>query len=111
MISFEDFIKADLRVGEIIEVKDFARAKKPAYKIKVNFGDEIGIKNSSFQAKTDYKIEDLLGMQIIGVVNLQPKNVAGFISEVLILGVPAIDGSLSLLTPSRRPSLVGGKVH
>jgi tRNA-binding protein len=110
-ISFEDFDKVDMRVGKIIEVEDFPRARKPSYRVKIDFGDEIGIKNSSLQAKTDYTKEDMLGRYVICVVNFEPKNIAGFLSEVLVLGVPHEDGGLSLLEPSRRPVPLGARVY
>jgi len=110
-IPFEDFDKVDMRVGKIIEVEDFPRARKPSYRVKIDFGDEIGIKNSSLQAKTDYTKEDMLGRYVICVVNFEPKNIAGFLSEVLVLGVPHEDGGLSLLEPSRRPVPLGARVY
>jgi tRNA-binding protein len=100
-----------MRVGEILEVQEFARARNPSYKVRVNFGSEIGEKWSSVQAKLAYSMEDLLGRQIIAVVNFPPKNIAGFLSEVLILGVEKEDGSLSLLQPSRQPAVVGSRVY
>ena len=111
MITYEDFSKVDMRVGKVINVEDFKRARKPSYKVEVDFGPEIGIKWSSVQAKREYTKEELIGREVIGVVNFPPKNIAGFISEVLLLGVPAEDGSLSLLEPSHRPTQLGGKVY
>ena len=108
MISFEDFSKVDLRTGKIIQVKDFPQARKPAYKVKVDFGPEIGIKCSSVQA-TNYSKDELVGKTVIGVVNFAPKNIAGFQSEVLLLGVPGKDNKLSLLVPSKAAK-VGEKV-
>lgn len=99
-ISYEDFEKVDARAGVITAVEDFARARKPAYRVEVDFGPEIGKKRSSMQA-TNYSKDELLGMQVVGVVNFPPKNIAGFLSEVLILGVTGGDGQLSLITPSR----------
>jgi|SRR5450759_1901597 len=110
MISYDDFVKVDMRVGKVIEVEDFDRAKKPTYKVKVDFGPEVGIKISSVQAKREYTKEEMTNMFVIGVVNFPPKNIAGFMSEVLILGVPAEDGSLSLLVPSREAK-IGGHVY
>jgi tRNA-binding protein len=110
MITYDDFLKVDVRVGKIIEVEDFDRAKKPTYKVKVDFGPEIGIKASSVQAKKEYTKEEMLNRQILGVVNFPPKNIAGFMSEVLILGVPAEDSSLSLLAPSRKAK-IGGRIY
>lgn len=110
-MQYEDFAKIDMRLGEIIDVEDFPKARVPTYKVKVDFGDEIGIKNSSVQAKSVYTIEQLLGKQVIAVVNLPEKNIAGFMSQVLILGVRMPDDSLSLLEPSRRPAQLGSKVY
>jgi tRNA-binding protein len=99
-ITFEDFEKVDIRVGKIIEVEDFPRARKLSYKLKIDFGPEIGIKQSSAQAKTDYTPEQLLNKQCLAVVNFEPKNIAGFLSEVLVLGVESSNGGLSLITPT-----------
>jgi tRNA-binding protein len=98
-ISFADFEKVDIRVGVIIEVSDFERARVPAYKLKIDFGPEIGIKQSSARFKTDYIPDQLLGKQCLAVVNFEPKNIGGFISEVLVLGVPKRGGGLSLVRP------------
>lgn len=99
MIDYEHFSNVDIRTGKITEVEDFPRAKNPSYKVRVDFGPEIGIKNSSVQA-TNYTKEELLKMQVVGVVNMPVRNIAGFMSEVLLLGVKDEDGQLSLLTPS-----------
>ncbi len=104
MATYEDFEKLDIRAGEIIDVQDFPEVRKPSYKVKVNFGPDIGEKVSSVQA-TNYKKEELLGKQIIAVVDFPPKNIAGFMSEVLILGVKGEDGELSLVVPSRKAKL------
>ena len=109
-INFEDFEKVDIRVGKIIDVQDFPRARKPSYRVKVDLGEEIGVKNSSLQAKTDYSIEEMLGRYVVCVVNFEPRNIAGFLSEVLVLGVPHEDGGLSLLEPGRVPVPPGSKV-
>jgi tRNA-binding protein len=100
-IRYDDFLQVDMRVGVIIHVEDFPRARKPAYKVQVDFGDGIGVKWSSVQAKSDYATSALLNRRVIGVVNFPPKNIAGFQSEVLLLGVTAEDGGLSLLMPDR----------
>ncbi|MDD3751194.1 MAG: tRNA-binding protein [Tissierellia bacterium] len=92
MATFEDFMKLDIRVGEVTEVEFFERAKKPAYKLWVDFGDEIGIKKSSAQITDCYKKEDLIGKQVLGVVNFPPRQIADFKSEVLILGIYATQG-------------------
>ena len=110
-ITYDDFRRVDMRVGEIREVLDFERARNPSYKVRVDFGAEVGEKWSSVQAKLAYTKEELIGKQVIGVVNFPPKNIAGFLSEVLILGVEKSDGSLSLLEPSRRPAGVGFRVY
>lgn len=110
MISYDDFTRVDIRVGKIVAVEDFPRARKPAYKVQVDFGSEIGLKWSSVQAKREYTQEEMLGRQVLGVVNFPSKNIAGFLSEVLILGVPAEDGSLSLLMPSR-PAQLGSRIY
>ncbi|MDZ4763502.1 MAG: tRNA-binding protein [Chloroflexota bacterium] len=109
MITFDDFLKVDLRVGEIVEVRDFPAARKPAYQLRVFFGDEIGHKWSSAQV-TNYAKDDLIGMLVIGVVNFPLKRIAGFASECLLVGVPDADGNVSLLTPSRA-AVVGGRVY
>ena len=92
MATFEDFQKLDIRVGEIVRVESFEKARKPAYKLGVDFGEEIGIKKSSAQITECYKKEDLIGKQVLGVVNFPPKQIADFISEVLILGTYSKQG-------------------
>jgi len=92
MATFEDFMKLDIRVGEIVRVESFEKARKPAYKLWVDFGEEIGIKKSSAQITECYKKEDLIGKQVLGVVNFPPKQIADFISEVLILGTYSKQG-------------------
>lgn len=85
-ISFEDFQKVDLRIGTITEVQDFEKAKKPAYKLKVDFG-VLGVKNSSAQITALYTKEELLGKQVIAVVNFSPRQIGNFMSEILVLGI------------------------
>jgi tRNA-binding protein len=109
LCTFDDFLQIDMRVGEIVAVEDFPRARNPSYKIRVNFGGDIGEKWSSAQA-AHYAREELIGRQVIAVVNFAPKNIAGFMSECLILGVPDADGKVSLLTTTR-PAPIGGRVY
>ncbi len=92
MATFEEFMNLDIRVGEITEVAFFEKAKKPAYKLWVDFGDEIGIKKSSAQITDCYKKEELIGKQVLGVLNFPPRQIADFKSEVLILGIYAEQG-------------------
>jgi tRNA-binding protein len=101
MITWDDFEKIDMRIGTIIEVTDFEKAKKPAYKIKIDFGTE-GIKNSSAQITVLYSKEELLGKQIIAVVNFPPKQIANFISECLVLGVYNENNDVVLLQAERK---------
>ena len=92
MATFDDFLKLDIRVGKIIEAEEFKNAKKPAYKLKLDFGSELGIKKSSAQITENYKIEDLIGKQVLAVVNFPPRQIADFMSEVLVLGTYSKSG-------------------
>lgn len=98
MLTFDDFCQVEMRVGKIIEVKDFKKAIKPAYQLKIDFGKQIGIKKSSAQLTTTYTRDELLGRQVIAVTNFPPKQIGPFISEVLVLGVVLEDGRVPLLT-------------
>lgn len=100
-ITFEDFTKVDIRVGTIIEVNDFPKAKKPAYQLKIDFGD-LGIKTSSAQITDLYSKEDLLNKQVNAVVNFNPRQIANFKSECLVLGVYNTDGKVVLLKNSSK---------
>ena len=109
MITFDDFLKVDMRVGRVIGVEDFPKARHPSYKFEIDFGPEIGVKRSCAQL-TNYSKEGLIGQQVVAVVNFPPKNIAGFLSEVLILGGPMAGGVVSLLQP-RDEAIIGGRVY
>ena len=99
MVTFEDFLKFDIRVGTIMEVEDFPEAKRPAYKLKIDF-EELGIKKSSAQITELYQKNELVGKQILAVVNFPKKQIAEFMSEVLVLGVYSKDGVV-LIEPNK----------
>lgn len=99
-ISFEDFIKVDIRIGTITEVKEFPKAKKPAYQILIDFGS-IGVKKSSAQITELYTKEKLLGKQVMAIINFKPRQIANFMSECLILGIYNKDGNVVLLQTSQ----------
>jgi len=109
MISYPDFEKVNVRVGKIIQVDDFPEAKKPSYKLIIDFGPEIGIKKSSAQITKHYEKNELVGKLIIGVVNFPPKQIGPFISETLTLGLPDENGNVVLLTPTKDVP-IGGKM-
>jgi len=107
--TYEDFQKLDIRVGKIIAAEDFPGAKKPAYKLTIDFGPEIGIKKSSVQITQNYSKDELVGKEVIGVVNFPIKQIGPFFSEVLTLGLPDADGNVVLLAPTKEVPL-GGKM-
>ena len=104
-ITFDDFLKVDIRVGQIVEVKDFPEARKPAYQLLIDFGTEIGLKKSSAQITINNSKAELIGKQILAVVNFPPKQIGGFMSEVLVLGVSDEKGEVVLLTPMNRANI------
>lgn len=110
MATIDDFLKLDIRVGKVLEVNDFPEAKKPAYKLKIDFGPEVGIKNSSVQIVALYTKEELVGKLVLGVVNFPPRKIGPFESEVLTLGVPDAEGKVVLITPDKLEAVVGGKL-
>jgi tRNA-binding protein len=108
-ISYGDFDKIDIRVGRIIEVDDFPEARKPAYKLKIDFGPDVGVKKSSAQATKHYAKADLQGRLVVAVINFPPKQIGRYMSEVLTLGVPDGDGGVVLLVPERDVP-IGGRM-
>lgn len=106
-ISYADFTKVDIRVGRIVDVFDFPEARKPAFRLHIDFGPAIGIKKSSAQITKYYSKEDLRGRLVVAVVNFPPKQIGPFMSEVLTLGVPDGDGEVVLLSPERDVPLGG----
>lgn len=109
LINYADFEKVDIRVGKIIKVEDFPEARKPAYKLTIDFGPEIGIKKSSVQIVDLYKKEELKGLLVLGVVNFSPKQIGPFLSEVLTVGVANEEGQVVLVRPDK-PAVLGSKL-
>ncbi len=101
-ITWDDFTKVEIRVGTVIAVEDFPKARIPAYKLTVDFGAEIGVKKSSAQITNIYSKDDLLGKQVVGVVNFPPKQIGPFMSECLITGFHRDDGAVVLAVPDQK---------
>ena len=100
MATFDDFMKLDIRVGTVVGAKNFEKARKPAYQLEVDFGEELGIKRSSAQITQRYTAEELIGKQVLAVVNFPPRQIANFFSEVLVLGTYS-EGGVVLITPDK----------
>lgn len=109
MISFADFERIDIRVGRIVKVEPFPEARKPAYRLQIDFGPSLGVKKSSAQLTALYRMEELEGRLVLAVVNFPPRQIGPFMSEVLTLGVPDAEGNVALVVPDRDVPL-GGKL-
>jgi len=110
MINFDDFEKVDIRVGRVIEVEDFPEARKPSYKLLIDFGKTIGVKKSSAQLVSNYSKEDLRDRFVLCVVNFPPRQIGSVMSEVLVVGVPDKNGECILIKPDNDVPL-GGKLY
>lgn len=109
-ISFEDFLKVDIRLGTIIKAQMFEDAKKAAYQLWIDFGDPLGVKKSSAQVTKHYALGELLGRRVAAVVNFEPKQIGKFMSEVLCLGFPDRNGEVVLVTVDK-PAVPGGRLY
>ena len=109
-ITFDDFLKVDIRVGEIVRAEPYPEARKPAFKLWVNFGEDLGEKKSSAQITRHYDPDSLVGKKVMAVVNFPPRQIGKVMSEVLVLGVPDDDNEVVLLTPDKDVP-VGGRLY
>ena len=109
-IGFDDFLKVDVRVGRIVSAEAFPEARKPAFKLTIDFGPEIGIKKSSAQITRNHRLENLPGRLVLAVVNFPPRQIGPSRSEVLTLGVPDVDGEVMLVGPDRDVP-IGGRLY
>jgi len=110
MATFDDFQKLDIRVGKVVKVEDFPEAKKPSYKLEIDFGREIGVKKSCARLVSNYSKEDLEGRLVLCVVNFPPRQIGPALSEVLTLGVPSDGGECALIQPERGVE-IGGRLY
>lgn len=110
MINYNDFLNVDIRVGKIIQTEEFPEARNPAYKLHIDFGDEIGIKKTSAQITQNYTLETLKNALVMAVVNFPPKQIGPFMSEVLVLGFNDENGHVVLSTPDKNVP-IGGRLH
>ena len=108
-ISFDDFLKVDVRLGQVVKAEEFPEARKPAFKLHIDFGPQIGIKKSSAQITRHYRLEELVGRKVAAVVNFPPRQIGPFMSEVLTLGFPDADGEVVLVGVDR-DAVVGGRL-
>jgi len=109
MINFDDFEKVDIRVGRVVEVEDFPEARKPSYKLRIDFGEKIGVKKSSAQLVSNYTKENLRNRLVLAVINFPPRQIGPVMSEVLVVGVPDKNGECILIKPDNVVPL-GGKL-
>ena len=109
-IGFDDFLKVDIRVGRIVAAEPFPEARKPAFKLTIDFGPEIGTRKSSAQITVNHKLDELVGRQVLAVVNFPPRQIGPVMSEVLTLGVPDENGAVMLIGPDRDVPL-GGRLY
>ena len=111
MATFDEFHMLDIRVGKVIAVSDFPQARKPAYKLTIDFGPDIGRKRSSAQLVKHYNKADLIGKLVLGVVNFPPRQIGPFLSEVLTLGVPDSDSECILVVPEKDKAVIGSRMY
>lgn len=109
-ISFDDFTKVDIRTGRVVKAEAFPEVRKPAIKLWIDFGEEIGVKKTSAQITVHYTPEGLVGRQVMAVVNFPPRQIGPFMSEVLVLGVPDDAGAIVLVSPDK-DTPIGGQMH
>ena len=110
LISMDDFLKVDIRLGTIVDAKVFEEAKKAAFQLWIDFGEPLGIKKSSAQVTQNYDLAELIGRRVAAVVNFEPKQIGKFMSEVLCLGFPDRNGDVVLLNVDR-PAITGGRLY